>query len=57
MGCGVIRPVFKKKQTNKEEQTPLLPEQKATETTGGGLLEGVHLELVGVVVGFLRSYV
>lgn len=28
-----------------------------TETAGGGLFKGVHLELVAVVVGFLRSYV
>lgn len=35
----------------------ILPEQKVTKTTGGDLFKGVHLELVAVVVGFLRSYI
>lgn len=33
------------------------PEQKVTKATGSGLLKGVHLELVAVVVGFLRPYI
>lgn len=34
-----------------------LPKQQVAETAGGDPFEGVHLELVGVVVGFLGSYV
>lgn len=41
--------------SDQEHTVNILPEQEVTETTGSDSLKGVHLELVGVVVRFLRA--